>query len=195
MIHLDGKIMTDNCRASGDTLAVICSGNTVECLQGKLLSANRINNGSGETQSIEVLTSIDNWGIRNCVVRLNFETTSSNTGLENGSIKKIEDKLGKSTLWNACRHHISEIYIKSAYDTLYDDGTSPFYKMFDEFNDHWHKLDKTNFHELPSARHDNSHKQSIISFCQDQLTRFHSRADYKECLHLALVVLGHCPEN
>ena len=54
MIHLDGKIMTDNCRVTGDILAVICSGNTDECLQGKLLSANRINNGTGEAQSIEL---------------------------------------------------------------------------------------------------------------------------------------------
>ena len=54
---------------------------------------------------------------------------------------------------------------------------------------------KTNFHELPSARHDNNHKQSIILFCQDQLTRFHPRADYRECLELALVVLGQGPEN
>ena len=70
-----------------------------------------------------------------------------------------------------------------------------FYKIFDEYNDYWHQLDKTNFHELPCTRHENNHKQSIISFCQYQLTRFHPRPDYKECLHLALVVLGHCPET
>ena len=32
-------------------------------------------------------------------------------------------------------------------------------------------------------------------FCQDQLNKFHPRDDYRECLHLTLILLGHCPEN
>ena len=142
-MHLDGKIMTDNNRRNGDILAVICSGNSEDCLQGKLLSANMINNGSGESQSIEVIKSIDNWGIRDKIVGINFDTTSSNTGVENGAVTKIEANLQKPVLWNACRHHICEIFIKAAYDSLYDDGTCPYYKMFDEFNEYWHLLDQT----------------------------------------------------
>ena len=71
----------------------------------------------------------------------------------------------------------------------------PYYKMFDEFNEYWHQLDLINYHELLTVRHDNVHKQSIIQFCQDQLTRYHAQNDYKECLHLSLIVLGQCPEN
>ena len=63
--------MTDNCRKNGDRLAVICSGNTKDCIQGKLLSSNMIENGTGEAQSNEVISSIDEWGIRPNVVGIN----------------------------------------------------------------------------------------------------------------------------
>ena len=60
-IHFDGKILTDLANETGDHLAVVLSGDTPQCHQGKLLSARRIDDGTGESQAEEVIESLKDW--------------------------------------------------------------------------------------------------------------------------------------
>ena len=79
-IHFDGKILTDLANETGDHLAVVLSGDTPQCQQGKLLSARRIDDGTGESQAEEVIESLKDWKAIDYVVAQCFDTTSSNTG-------------------------------------------------------------------------------------------------------------------
>ena len=101
------------------------SGNNKECMQGKLLSARKIEDGTGESQSEEVILSLNEWGITEKVACMCFDTTSSNTGWIKGACIKIEQKLGKPLLWLACRHHIHELFIKAAFHSIYGEDNSP----------------------------------------------------------------------
>ena len=197
IMHFDGKIMTDNNRQCGDILAVMISGDTDECRQGKLLSARMIEDGTGRQQALEVQKTVDKWGVLESVVGISFDTTSSNTGKTKGAAKLIEDLLDKVLLWLACRHHIGELYIKAAHCSIYEDDTSPYYMMFDSFCDHWHELDKNRIHFMMERVAYNDHQifQEKVAFCQDQLARYHPRDDYKEFLELVLVTLGSRPRN
>ena len=78
-IHFDGKILTDSSGETGDRLAVVLSGDTDQCLQGKLLSARMIEDGSGSSQADEVVASLDDWKARDNVYAMCFDTTSANT--------------------------------------------------------------------------------------------------------------------
>ena len=84
VIHFDGKLLKDLSGAFGDRLAVVLSGNTDQCRQGKLLSARMIQGGTGKLQAEEVMRSIVEWKVQPCVKALCFDTTSSNTGWLSG---------------------------------------------------------------------------------------------------------------
>lgn len=55
--------------------------------------------------------------------------TARNTGFQNGSKPIIEKQVGKNLLYLACRHHIYEIFLRSAIEILVPKSTSPFTKM------------------------------------------------------------------
>ena len=48
VVHFDGKLLSDSSGNFGDRLAIMVSGNTPQCLQGFLISANLLNDGTSE---------------------------------------------------------------------------------------------------------------------------------------------------
>ena len=52
---------------------------------------------------------IKTWGLTDNIVVLVFDTTASNSGINIGAAKLIEEKLDKKLFYLACRHHISEV--------------------------------------------------------------------------------------
>lgn len=52
------------------------------------------------------------------LVGMVFDTTSANTGIDNGAATLLQDKLGRKILFFACRHHIYELYLKCAFENL-----------------------------------------------------------------------------
>ena len=83
-VHYDEKIMPDLSGQFGERLAIVLSGNTKECRQGKLLSGKLIKNGTGETQAKEVVKTLEEWKCLKNVYCACFDTTSSNTGYLTG---------------------------------------------------------------------------------------------------------------
>ena len=83
-VHYDEKIMPDLSGQFGERLAIVLSGNTKECRQGKLLSGKLIKNGTGETQAEEVVKTLEEWKCLKNVYCACFDTTSSNTGYLTG---------------------------------------------------------------------------------------------------------------
>ena len=151
---------------TGDHLAVVLSGDTPQCHQGKLLSARRIDDGTGESQAEEVIESLKDWKAIDYVVAQCFDTTSSNTGtyfclfyvfpVNNNSSKHtgwikgaavlIEKKLERPLLWLPCRHHIAELLVGAAWTKIFGDiDKSPYIQKFKDFKEIWDTLDKTKY--------------------------------------------------
>lgn len=65
-----------------------------------------------------VMRVIDVWQIPGTnIIGMCFDTTASNTGVNQGSGTYVEADLEKACLWLACRHHIGERHITHA-DTI-----------------------------------------------------------------------------
>ena len=47
-----------------------------------------------------------------------------------GAVTLLENKLNRSLLWLACRHHISELYVKAAFVELFGQAKAPFFQDF-----------------------------------------------------------------
>ena len=53
------------------------------------------------------------------------DTTASNTGVHRGACTFLQLQLQRQLLWLACRHHIAELILRSAFDSLFSDTTAP----------------------------------------------------------------------
>ena len=80
VVHFDGKMLSDLSGDFGDRLAVMISGNTDYCRQGKLLSAELVPDQTGIGQANEVIRSLQEWKCQDNVVGMCFDTCSTNTG-------------------------------------------------------------------------------------------------------------------
>ena len=148
IVHFDGKILTDLANQTGEHLAVVLSGDTPQCKQGKLLSARSIEDGTGESQADEVIASLKDWKSQSNVVAQCFDTTSSNTGWIRGAATRIEQKLERPLLWLPCRHHISELLLKDAWTSIFGDiDKSPYIQKFIDFKKIWPSLNKTKYNQ------------------------------------------------
>ena len=59
-----------------------------------------------------ITQGIDDWGLRDRIEVLCFDTTASNTGTKGGDGIQLETEIGQQLLNLACRHHISEIVLE-----------------------------------------------------------------------------------
>lgn len=59
-----------------------------------------------------VVRAINTWEIpHQRIIGMCWDTTASNTGVNQGSATYVEADLKKALLWLACRHHIGERHI------------------------------------------------------------------------------------
>ena len=83
------------------------------------------------------------------VCGLCFDTTSSNTGSNKGSVIKIAREVDKYLLLLACRHHITELRMVHFYEAVTKEKSigpdNPLFKMFKQmFEDPEYEYDKLN---------------------------------------------------
>ncbi|KAF0305722.1 hypothetical protein FJT64_022686 [Amphibalanus amphitrite] len=146
-MHWDGKLLEDK-DGKGERLAVMVSGNTSQCNQGKILSARKISDGTGESQASEALQCIQDWKLKDSVRAMSYDTTASNTGWEKGAAIRLEAKLSKKLLYTPCRHHIQELSAKAVWVLLFGKDQTPETKLFKVFKNVWSKLNKTQYETL-----------------------------------------------
>ena len=195
IVHFDGKNLTDYSGDFGDRLAIVLSGNTPDCKQGKLLSAEKISDGTGKSQADEVISSLTKWRAQDNVFGMCFDTTSSNTGWIKGACVIIEEKLGRPLLWLPCRHHIDELLLKAAWQALFGVDMEPSFTDFGKFKSVWEKIDQNNFEILDPRPWMKKHRAKVIPFLISLLESKQPRDDYRECIELVLLVLGSPVEN
>ena len=119
-IHWDGKLLPDlTGKQKVDHLPIIVSGSGND----QLLAVPKLPNGTGEAMAGAIVDVLQNWGIKDRIFSMSFDTTSSNTGIKSGACTLLEKKIGKrlffvrvssSYSWNYSREslltHISSFF-------------------------------------------------------------------------------------
>jgi hypothetical protein len=188
-VHWDGKLMSSLNKSKAmqekvDRLAILVSGDSIM----KLLAVPALSNGTGKEQQEAVTKALDEWGIRDRVIAMSFDTTSSNTGSKNGACIHIEAELGRRLLHLACRHHIHELVIGQAFSILLPEvSKGPNIMLFQKFAQEWPRIDKSKILGMPKSEpHLSNEENEEIR----QLDEVQPRGDYLEVLKLALAFLG-----
>jgi len=188
--HWDGKMMSDIAgREIDDPLPVVISGLGID----QLLSVPKVAAGTGDNMATSVCEALQEWGLTDNVKSLCFDTTSSNTGVRKGACTLIEQKLGRSLLCLACRHHIMEILLECMFSNCLGPSSGPEIKLFQRFKTEWKNINQEEFEECYLDIKPET-KSEIVSFCLSQLQECHPRNDYKEFLKLAIIALGEMPK-
>ena len=136
------------------------------------------------------------WDVLNEVVGMVFDTTSSNTGAENGACKFVEEWRGSPIIWLACRHHIAELHMMRAVQAVMGNTSDPGVKLLKPLKKEWANLeiDLDNLVKLDISSLDSELQKeaaSVLAWAQAQLIKqTWPREDYKEMLELMIIYLG-----
>lgn len=153
-----------------------------------------MNSGTGADSANAVYDLAVAWKVVNALVAMIFDTTASNTGQYNGACVLLEQKIGRTLLALACRHHIFEIIVGSIVIRLLGPTNGPTLPIFVRFKKSWNAIDKTKFEPgindefMKNALVDI--QDDIIIFCQNEIKKDIARHDYEELLQLVLIFLG-----
>ena len=139
VIHWDGKIIQYITGETEERLAIAVSSPHV--VPGQFLASPAIANGQGATMADCVYEKVGEFGFLSAVEAMVFDTTASNTGQWKGSVKRFEQKLKRTLLWLACRHHIPELFIKHASTAVRGPTTAPEDPMFKAFKKAFPSID------------------------------------------------------
>ena len=127
-----------------------------------------------------VVDTVDEWGLRDKIKGLCFDTTASNTGVHGGVCVRLEREFGRELLNVACRHHISEIMLEKV-SSLHDDSKSPKMELFSHFRDYWPRIDQTAYSAATADENTAMivapWKDDVIIFATAQLAEFQPRDD------------------
>lgn len=104
-----------------DRLAILVSSG----LEEQLLGIPKLPNGTGAAEASHVVDSLYEWEIAEEVCAMSFDSTSTNTGCVKGACVLIEQKLARELLWLACRHHVYELVLESAFVSSMGDSKDP----------------------------------------------------------------------
>ncbi|XP_065656779.1 uncharacterized protein LOC136082191 [Hydra vulgaris] len=110
IIHFDGKTLFELNKGKmlkRDRMAVLVNING----QTYLLGVPPLASSTGEDQFLGVMNLIKEYQLTSKTRGICFDTTSSNTGTNKGSVSRISQELGKYLLQIACRHHVTELRI------------------------------------------------------------------------------------
>lgn len=159
----------------------------------QLLGVAELDNGTGKAQADAVLQAIKEWELEANIIALSFDTTSSNTGKDNGACVLIENGMGRPLLHLACRHHVMELIIGAVFKVHNAASSAPRVPMFKRFKDNWSIIDKTKYE--PGLRHEaiatmlEGEVDVVIEFARSILQECQPRDDYKEFAELVLTFL------
>lgn len=110
----------------------------------QLLAIPIVAKATGAHQAIAATNQLSDWGLRNQIGSLCFDTTASNTGTKNGACVEIERHLERNLLWLACRHHIFELILKEAFQSSMGISQSgPDVLIFKRFRENWRRIDSS----------------------------------------------------
>jgi hypothetical protein len=162
-------------------LTSLTDGNT------KLLGVPQMKCGSGQAAADAVYEQLRLWDCTSLAVGMCFDTTAANTGRLSGACRLLEDVLGRSLLWLACRHHVLEVLLSDAFAVCFGPSSGPDIIIFKRFRDIWSRLN-----HKPAARAVPlfTATDELKAFIHEQLNHHHPRDDYLELLSLSSLLVG-----
>lgn len=190
-INFDGKLLQElGGTEKVNRLAVVA----VQEEENQLLCVTKTEDSTGKVEADAEKEAINNWGLSEGIIACCFDTTSSNSGINSGSCVLLQQLLNRQLLWLACRHHIPELILKAAFQSLFGKTTSPVETLFSTLKSSWKSLDLSNLSCPPTTACYRSSVDSILEFLDDRLLSDNlqhlTRGDYKELLELSKVCLG-----
>ena len=94
------------------------------------------------------VASLAEWGIKEQVIGMCFDTTSSNTGIHAGACTLTEKLLQKELLYLACRHQILEIIVPDVFKCCFGLTSGPDVLIFKRFKEHWNFINQEEYQSL-----------------------------------------------
>lgn len=192
VLHWDGKLLPEiKGTEKKDRLALVVTSERME----KLLGIPKIENSSGANIADVTYNFLQQWSLDALVEIVSFDTTATNTGVHNGAAYLLEQKLGRKLLFLPCRHHISELLVKSVFDMNFGKTSGPEVLLFNRFAKYWKHIESSTFKsgildEEVVRVLTTSHVDYLKNFCINALKLHYVRADYKELLELTLHFIG-----
>jgi hypothetical protein len=141
--HWDVKQLAWPEEKLAERLAVLVSGNTKECRQGKLLASYALDSGTSAKQTEECIQLIKLWNLYSCIDGPCFDTPATKTGRLQGTSVAVEKHLGCKLLYHACQHHCHELFLRDVWEMLFGKDQGPTYTPFKNLQSTWDKLEKT----------------------------------------------------
>jgi len=188
-VHWDGKLLpaltgTDKV----DRLPVIVTGGGLS----KLLGVPKLSSGTGQAMAKAVMDCLEDWGVKERIQAMSFDTTSSNTGCKSGACTLLAEMIGRDLLHLACRHHMMEIVAEKVFVACDIPSTGPDILLFKRFQQQWTFIDRGQFQVFEDDVVD---REEILSFCRQHLAIKQPRDDYRELLELTMIFLGATPSR
>lgn len=142
VVHWDGKLLPSLTKKENvDRLAILVSNGGEE----QLLGVPPLESGTGSLQAEAVAEALNEWGLKEKVVGMCFDTTASNTGRIKGACALLEKALDKDLLYLACRHHMLEVVLRAVFDVKMGSTTGPQPEIFKRFQTFWSKIDQNKY--------------------------------------------------
>ena len=204
-LHWDCKIMNDieDTNVKIERLAVIVSdleGNT------KLLGAPKVPIGAepgtaGKHIAEAAINLLKEWKIQDLVATMIFDTTPTNTGVDTGACKMVQELFERPLLFCACRKHIGEVHIGHCFDCLNIEASKgPEISVYNTFKNNFHLIPvettpkKTfNINNINLQHREffvNQKAIIIATFNELKAKDVDLRDDYKELMNLVLMYIG-----
>ena len=106
----------------------------------------------------------------------------------------LQQHLNRQLLWLSCCHHIPELILKAAFQTLFGKTTGPSATFFSCLKTSRKSLDLTDLRLPPTPASCRSSVDALLHFLDERLlpenNEHLTRGDYKELLELAKICLG-----
>lgn len=158
-----------------------------------LLQIDKLTEGTGTKQAFSLLKALTVANILDRVHAFSYDTTASNTGRLNGTISVFEKETHKIKLGFPCLHHVFERVADAAVQKVYGNTTGPSDADNNEFASYYSSIRDDDISPLSdddlSKIPKNLLERAIIEL--KHLEHSELRGDYKECVELSLLALGH----
>ena len=199
-LHFDGKAVKEysaGCHLEQERIAVIVSSPSLDSPQ--VLGVPPAKGSKGIDQLAVLANLIEEWGIKDHIMAIGFDTTSSNTGIRSGAVTLVEELIGDACLWSACQRHIHELHIKHAAESVFGPPSGPSDLLFKKLRQIWPDIkDKIDYTDLKAFDWEGYSDTVIkkeatktLNFCSNEHDNAtFPREDYRELLELVLVWLG-----
>lgn len=142
VLHWDGKIVPDLQNfANVDRLPVLVT------FEGKeqLLGVPKIESGTGINQANCLYEMASDWGLYDGIQALCCNTASTNLRPLNSAAVNLERLLDRDLLYLPCGHHILELVLRAAYETMFPGTAGPKVAIFQRFQSSWPNVNTTNY--------------------------------------------------